>query len=104
MQVPLVLDPWVRFKPGWEQRYVESGSQQTGNLHDWTWGLEGGVQARLVTSSGSLSVQPFTITQAVMSTPENPDYQFPPGHYLPFPMALAEVVGEGNFTILLSVK
>ena len=85
VQVPLVLDPWDRFSPGWEQRYTSSATNQTTDLHDWIWSLEGGVQVELTTASSSLSVQPFTITQKVMSAPENPDYQFPLGSLPAFP-------------------
>jgi hypothetical protein len=103
VQMALTLDPWVRFSPGWEQRYEAAEAAAAANLQEWAWGLQGGPQVRLAATAGSLSAQPFTITQAWMSSPENPDYQFPPGHYLPFPMAQAVVEGEGSFSIHLGL-
>jgi len=104
VQVPLALDPWERFSPDWELRYVAPGNGQKTNLQEWIWGVQDGVQVKLVSSGGGLSVQAFTVTQNVMSSPENPDYQFPPGHYLPFPMALGEVDAQGSFTIYLGME
>jgi hypothetical protein len=34
-----------------------------------------------------------------MGIPENPDGEYPPGHYFPFPFSLVTVRGEGEFTI-----
>jgi hypothetical protein len=102
VQMALTLDPWVRFSPGWEQGY-EAEAAAAVKLQEWAWGLQDGAQVRLTTTAGSLNAQPFTITQGWMSSPENPDYQFPPGHYLPFPMAQAVVEGEGSFSIHLGL-
>ncbi len=103
VQMPLVVDPWVRFSPGWEQSYTPSASSQTASLQSWTWGLVNGVQASLAIDGGNFNVQPFSITQQLMNSPENPDFQYPAGHYLPFPMALATADGKGKFSITLGL-
>jgi hypothetical protein len=103
VQIPLAIDPWNRFSPGWEESYISLGDGSISNLQDWNWGVQGKAQVRLSVNGASLGLQPFTITQNVMGSPENPDYQNPTGHYLPFPMALGEIDGEGNFTIQLGM-
>jgi hypothetical protein len=97
IQIPLAVDPSLRFSPGWRNRYT--GAALPGG---WVWGLTDGIQVQIL-SSGDLSFSAFSDSSEYMSQPENPDFDFPPGHFLPFPMALGEIRAEGNFDIELSV-
>jgi hypothetical protein len=90
IQVPLALDPWVRFSPGWADRY---SGQLNGNT--WTWKLAGGPQV-LVTSSARLSPFSFIDSRDRMDRVEDPNSEPPAGHFLPFPLSLVEIYAAGN--------
>jgi len=85
VQIPLALDPWIRFTPDWGIRYWEN---QTTN--GWIWGLHDGPQIN-ITSNGIIELHPFTATQDNLAFRENPNFEYPPGHFLPFPIALTEI-------------
>jgi hypothetical protein len=93
VQIPLVIDPWVRFTPGWGNRYTEM-STSTG----WSWGLIPGPRVTLQTT-GNLITQTFTASRSALALPEDPNFDYPAGHYLPFPLALAEIYSQGEFSI-----
>jgi hypothetical protein len=97
VQVPVVLDPWTRFKPGWADLYIGRVA-----ANSFTWGLAGGVQVA-VQSSLPLTASSFTATQELMSSEENPNLDFPPGHFLPFPLSVVEIQGEGDFSIQIGI-
>jgi hypothetical protein len=95
VRIPLGLDPWRRFTPGWGDRYF---GEQTGD--GWSWRLASGPRVE-IRSSGSLSASAFTESHALLAAEEDPNYDYPRGHYLPFPLALVEVYAEGDFYIQL---
>jgi hypothetical protein len=97
VQIPLVIDPWRRFTPGWEAVYRESKT-----LESWAWGVAGGPRVAIRTT-GVLNAQAFNASYDAVGLPEDPNFAYPPGHYLPFPMALAVVRGEGAFDIELTI-
>ena len=85
--LPLVVDPWRRFNPGWAQRYAAERSDNR-----FVWGIPGELQVE-VTSSTPLLANTFLDTSQFMGRLENPNRDYPPGHYLPFPLALLEFSG-----------
>jgi hypothetical protein len=97
VQIPLAVDPAIRFSPDWGNRYI--GSQRSGG---WVWGLKDGPKVHLRTS-GDLSWSAFSDSLEYMGQPENPDLDFPPGHFLPFPMALGEINAWGEFVIQVTM-
>jgi hypothetical protein len=97
VQIPLAVDPAARFSPGWGSRYL--GSERAGG---WLWGLKDGPKVNLWTS-GDLSISAFSDSFEYMGQPENPDLDFPPGHFLPFPMALGEINARGEFVIQVTM-
>jgi hypothetical protein len=97
VQIPLAVDPAARFSPGWGSRYL--GSERAGG---WLWGLKDGPKVHLWTS-GDLSISAFSDSFEYMGQPENPDLDFPPGHFLPFPMALGEINARGEFVIQVTM-
>jgi len=80
--IPLALDPWRRFAPGWT-----GGYRSIPGSHTWGWGIEGGPLLQ-IRASAPLQGTDFTLSQALLSRPEDPNQDFPSGHYLPFPLAL----------------
>ena len=112
VQIPLAIDPWVRFKPGWGDLYQEipcsSPDAYCSKVYTidpqvkavWGWELKNGPQIAIGTTS-SLNPYPFTVSRDLMYAAEDPFYDYTRGHYLPFPFALVEVQGEGKFSIYL---
>jgi hypothetical protein len=97
VQIPLAVDPWNRFTPGWGSRYT--GEAIPGG---WSWGLDGGPRVSVI-SSADLVLQEFTASRSFVGTVEDPNRDFPPGHFLPFPMALVEVQGAREITIVVEL-
>jgi hypothetical protein len=81
-QVPLLVDPWTRFTPGWAENYV---SKTTPN--GIRWGLKNGPMVEIQTEA-SVEMRAFNKSLDLLTNPEDPDFAYPPGHYVPFPMAI----------------
>ena len=97
-QIPLALAPDSRFLPGWSERYQAAVSPG-----EFVWSIEGGPRI-LVRTSGDLSAEWFLSDEAQLVFPEDPNYDYPPGHLIPFPFALVEVTGEGEIEIEITVS
>ena len=113
-QLPLALDPWVRFSPGWSDRYHGQAIPQ-----GWTWELlpatlASGIQAAPpltgtrtlhveINSSAPLSTRSFVESKPYLSIPEDPNRDYPAGHFLPFPMAVVEFSSPGDFSVEIQV-
>lgn len=94
----LALDPWRRFDPGWGTTYY---SRQSADRV--TWQVSGGASVT-IQAPGQLGLAAFNDTLDSLSGPEDPNQEFPPGHYLPFPMAVADYSLEDGCVVELSVK
>lgn len=92
-QIPLVVDPWKRYYPGWANQMVYERIPR-----GWTWGYLEGPRLE-ITSSSDLVFSPFTASRTMLNVPENPNVDYPSGHFLPFPMALISVHSLGNFHV-----
>jgi hypothetical protein len=95
--IPLVIDPWNRTSSGWSDQYF----QET-NPHTYIWQSPSGLRMRIHTS-GDLSSSAFIESRQFFSRPENPNRDYPPGHLLPFPMALVTIKDEGSFQTLIEL-
>ncbi len=94
VRIPLLLDPWERFSPGWARRYAfqaEAGGQAI------TGQLQGSMQVRI--HGQGLKVISFLDALPALSRPEDPDQDYPAGHYLPFPLALVEAPVQGRLEL-----
>ncbi len=85
LSLPLALDPWQRFSPGWGDLY-----QGSLTADGFNWGAPDGF-ALQVSSSAPLAASTFKDTEQLMGKVENPNTEYLPGHYLPFPLALLEI-------------
>lgn len=81
-RIGLALDPWQRFERNWGNRY---GWRQAGG-----WGVAGGPLVS-VQAEGSVSRDSFLDSRARMGQVEDPNFEYPPGHFLPFPMAVVTI-------------
>jgi len=91
-QIPLLVEPGRRFTSGWAEKYRQE--KTPGGV---AWGLENGPMVR-IQSEGPLTVRAFNESLSLLRGPEDPDFDYPPGHYVPFSMAIAEVeMRDGYF-------
>lgn len=97
VKISIGLDPWQRFSLGWGKTYQEFITSDS-----WEWILTSGPHVALSTSA-DLTVQAFTASQPYLDSPEDPNFEYPAGHYIPFPLALVEITGEKDFYIELSI-
>ncbi len=97
LTLPLVLDPWLRYYPGWGRAY--QGEDIPGG---YVWRAASGVQVEILTPA-DLQVAAFNDTQEYMNQVENPNQEFPPGHYLPFPIAVAEISSNRDFFVAIRI-
>ena len=98
IQIPLGIDPWSRFTPGWGNNY-----KGTWTTHGGTWSLDDKLYLDIQTS-GKLNAFPFTASREAMKYFEDPNYEYPRGHYLPFPITLVEIQGKEQFSICLLIN
>jgi len=97
IQIPLVLDPWFRFTEEWGGKYITS--LKFGSIN---WGITSGISVDLL-SDNDFALYSFNATRDIIKKPENPNYDYGRGHYLPFPMALAEAheIGGSEVEIII---
>jgi len=100
-QIPLLVEPESRFAPGWAQKYVVQDTPD-----GVVWGLENGprvsVQAEgdvLSLSKDPIKMRAFNENLYLLQDPENPDFGYPPGYTIPFPMAVVEVEISGDYSL-----
>lgn len=95
--LPLAVDP---------QRFYAGPSEYRADYlpgSSWTWGPAGGTRVEVRTDA-YLSAEGFTVSRPFLGRPENPNLQFPDGHYFPFPFSMVTVRGEGAFTVWVAGK
>ena len=94
--IPLLVDPWQRFSPGWPDQYIEGGTDTT-----YSWGIKDEFQVQ-IRSSGKLSAHPFTATRQFFSATENPNQDYPSSHFLPFPINLVDIASVSELFVKLT--
>jgi hypothetical protein len=94
--IPLVVDPEA-FYSG-PTKY-----QATLAPHSWTWSLAGGSNVEVHTD-GVLSAEGFTSAIPFLSMPEDPNLGYPAGNYLPFPLSVVTIQGNGAFSVEIISK
>jgi hypothetical protein len=85
VQFPIALNPWMRFEKDWADAYQEL------SLKDgWGWQVDPN-QSIHVYASNEISTFHFNQSQEDLQRPENPNKDYPKGHFLPYPLALLEI-------------
>lgn len=97
VRIPLVLDPWERFAPGWSSRYLQK--QMPGS---WLFELAPTLRVEIKTAA-PVQVYPFTESQRYFKEPEDPNRDYPTGHFQPFPLTLVEVSSPGDLYLEIQV-
>ncbi len=84
-RIPLLVDPDTRFTAGWAGNYIQEAIP--GGV---AWGLENGPKVK-IQADGLITMRAFNESLSLLAGPEDPDFSYPPGYYVPFPMAVVEV-------------
>jgi hypothetical protein len=50
-----------------------------------------------------LSASTFKDSQAAFAVPENPNRDYQPGHFLPFPLARLDLQSTGDFSVTIDL-
>ena len=90
-RIPLAVDPHRYYSGPTEYRAMLG-------LHAWAWSLVGGSSVE-VSSGAPLSAEGFISAIPFLSLSEDPNLDYPKGDYLPFPLALVTIQGNGNFSV-----
>jgi hypothetical protein len=91
--IPLVIDPWFRYNSGWGEAYSTKKEQL--NIQ---WGIKSGEIVE-IRATNPLNIFSFNDTRVKMFYPEDPNYDYSSGHYLPYPMSVAEISTTKNYSI-----
>jgi hypothetical protein len=93
VQIPLIFDPWERFSVGWVERFFQA-PQAPGV----TWSISPTLAVEIV-SDQSLEMVSFMESRQYLGSPEDPNREYPDGHYLPMPAALVEFRPTESFEV-----
>jgi hypothetical protein len=106
LQISVALDPWLRFIPDWADQYrggeTESGCFWEVDPIDPAAGA-GPVRVELQ-SVARLSARTFKDSSSLLDRPEDPNRDYPGGHFLTFPLAVFEVPAAEQVMIDLRVS
>ncbi len=95
--IPLVLDPWEMYRPGWGDKYFSVVYPDR-----IQWGIASDISVTVSSNSPS-SFSAFNSSRSMLGFPENPNYAYPPGHYLPYPLALIEFHTDKDFSVTFTI-
>ena len=89
IKIPIVLDPWNRFTAGWAEGYhtisTAEGWILQNQLADHSQAVvkvDSSIPGRLISFVDSIDS---------FAAPENPNQDYPPGHFLPFPVQIIQL-------------
>ena len=98
LQIPILFDPWLRFSPGWANNYSRNS-----NDNEIIWSFAGKTSV-VLRSSTQLHVSDFLESRDFFSSEEDPNFDYPKGHFLPFPLALVDIIGYRDFQVRLEIQ
>jgi hypothetical protein len=91
--IPLVIDPWSRYTSGWGDLYTLSRLPLI-----FQWGINS-LEMVEVRSPNLINDFTFNATHSALAFPEDPNYDYSLGHYLPYPMALVIITATEKYSI-----
>lgn len=54
-----------------------------------------------IQAEGPITMRAFNESLYLLTNPEDPDFAYPPGHFIPFPMAVVEVEMQDGYFLRL---
>ena len=97
LELPLVIDPWKRFVPNWSGEFHGQALP-----NGYRWSHQGDISVEIL-SNASITAQTFKISQDKFDLPEDPNYDYPQGHYLPFPLAVLKFNDAKDFFVEINL-
>ena len=100
--IPLMLDPWARFSPGWSAAYSLDPLPM-----GWRATLENAGAAPLqveVNANVPLSAHMFNDASPLIARPEDPDQDYPSSFFLPFSLAEIRLSTAPGQDTIVNVK
>ncbi len=101
LQASFALDPWRRFLPGWAAQY-SSSRLASGWLLSQTPSGEPGFNIEIRCNAPAI-LHSFNDSRPWMKRVEDPNRDYPPGHYLPFPILLLDLQIEGQSNVKVDI-
>jgi hypothetical protein len=92
-RIPIAVDPWQRFRAGWIADVRASLTPTS-----WGWGMANRIRLEVRTEA-SFSAQGFNVSIPFLSQAENPNLDYPAGHFYPFPLSVMVIHANGNFIV-----
>jgi hypothetical protein len=68
----------------------------------WSWELNSGLKVQLLTDN-NMNLESFLDSRSFFDRPEDPNLDYPPGHTLPFPLALVKIPVQGNLNLQFNI-
>ena len=94
-QLPLVLDPWLI--------YTTPVVYRSALLEDqWTWMAVDNIAVAIATNT-TFQHYAYNDTYFMLTNPEDPNFDYTPGHHLPIPMALVEFSSQEIISVDLTI-
>lgn len=98
-RIPLAPGSASRDKPGWARNFA---ALLRPDGKSCLWGAPEDFTLSIKTSAGTLTPHSWLDSAAWMSQPEDPDRAYPPGHFLPYPLAVIFLHTDGADHITLA--
>jgi hypothetical protein len=98
--IPLLLSGGLPPEPGWA-KLLRAYSQKS--AHQFQWSLPDGLTVVVTASNADLSTSNFTDSLQWMTSPEDPNLSYTPGHQVPYPFAIIEIEGNGIYQVSFQI-
>ncbi len=97
-RLPVLLEPLLMSQPGWST----AGRLEEHSLRQWKWASARGAIIAVEVEGGQLVVESALDSLEWMTTAEDPNRAYPPGHYLAYPFAIIEILGDNTVKIRIT--
>ncbi len=98
MIVPILIEPGTNPHPSRLEELQSSQAQA-----EIAWRLDEQAQLVLHTVSEFKEIS-FLDSRDMLNLTENPNYAYPPGHYLPFPLVIVEIIPDGSLFLDFQIR
>jgi hypothetical protein len=98
VQIPISADPWTRSSPGWSSSY--HGQSIT---NGYIFQLDDQIEVEIL-SDATVTAHSYSDSKSKMIFPEDPNFDYPQGHYVPFPMTIIDINSSQDFFVEIKPK
>ena len=97
-KIPVIIDPWQRFTKDWANYYKFN---KIDNSAIFTISQSNSLT---IFSDNDLIIDSFADTKNLFQKPENPNFDYPPGHNNPYPLILITIPETNNLQTTFTVS